>query len=558
MKGDKMAKVILCNDWGHEQVDSIYYNGNFRTLDKSVPEAQAIAVKNGIIFKIGSNKDILNLANTHTAVIDLNNGYALPGFSDSHFHLVHYANTKRKVELSGARSLADIIDLCIKGLHKRQQENGWLLGCGWNQDYWHDAIFPSKGDLDKVSTEIPIAITRTCYHVTVVNSKALEILGLDKNIPILTNGIVCVDENGEANGILLESAQNIVSKYLGIPGLDKIKDMILDACMDVAAAGITSIHTDDFEAFSENTSDLIIQAYQELAREGKLPIRIYQQCMFKKPEYLKEFLMKGYKTGNEYGFYKIGPLKLLNDGSLGARTAFLSRPYRDAPNQRGVCLYSQDDLMQMIQIGHNGGMQIAIHCIGDAAIKMAIGCFEAVMIAHPRIDARHGIVHCQITDMSIIEKVKALNLLVYAQPIFMRYDREIILSRVGADLAATSYNWRAYTCRNVHLSGGSDCPVEKFDIMPNIYCAVTGKNPENNQDMAWHPENCLTLDEAVCAFTIEGAYASFQENERGTVSIGKYADIVVLNKDIYKVNEDQIKDIKVKMTIVNGSVKYRN
>lgn len=538
-------------------MDLILYNGKFRTLDKANPEVEAIAVKDGIIVKVGSNEQILPLANSSTKMVDLEEKCALPGFSDSHLHLIYYANTKKKVELSGAKSIEEVIDLCTKRISKVQNENQWLLGCGWNQDYWEVPVFPTRFDLDKISKDIPIAITRTCYHVTVVNSKALELLGLTKHIPVLSNGAVEIDDLGEANGILRENAQNFVWDYIGVPSLNELKDMIVDACMDAAAVGITALQSDDFEAFAGNTSDLIIQAYKELAEEGRLPIRIYQQCLLRTPESLQEFLDKGYKTGDEFGFYKIGPLKLLNDGSLGARTAYLRQPYHDEPSTKGMALYRKDDLAKMIDLAHKNSMQIAIHCIGDAAMEMAVDCFEKAMLKNPRIDPRHGIIHCQITDIPLIERFKELNLLAYVQPIFIRYDRRIVDSRIGSELRKTSYNWRTFTDHGVHLSGGSDCPVEKFDIIPNIFCAVTGKNPENMQDLPWNDENCLTLDEAVRSFTIEGAYAAFQENERGTISVGKYADIVVLDSDIYKVPKDQINDIKVTMTIVNGEIKYK-
>lgn len=537
-------------------MDTILYNGRIRTLDKACLEAEAVAIKNGIVAMVGSNEDILPLADARTNKIDLEGRLALPGFSDSHIHLIYYANTKRKVELSGARSIEEVISLCREGLRKMPEGDRWLLGCGWNQDYWGVPVFPTRYDLDKISKDVPIAITRTCYHATVVNTKALEVLGLTEKIPALSNGIVEADDTGRANGILRESAQNIVWENIGVPDLEDLKHRIADACLDAAAKGITALQTDDFEAFTGDTVDLIMQAYMELAAEGNLPVRIYQQCLLRTPEKLRAFLDKGYKTGCEYGFYKIGPLKLLNDGSLGARTAYLREPYKDAPETRGVPLYNPENLTEMIRLGHNNGMQIAIHCIGDAAIEMALDSFETVLLENPRIDPRHGIVHCQITDMELIERIKKLNLLIYAQPIFGRYDRHIVKSRVGGELEASSYNWRAFADKGVHLSGSSDCPVEKFDIIPNLYCAVTGKNPEDEAEPAWLPSNCLTLDEALICFTVEGAYAAYQENERGTISVGKYADIVVLESDVYEVPAEEIKNIEVNMTVVNGEVKY--
>jgi predicted amidohydrolase YtcJ len=537
-------------------MDKIYYNGNFRTLDASIPLAEAVAVSKGVIASIGSSEEILALAGKNTEKIDLKGNPVLPGFSDSHLHLIYYANTKRKVDLSRAGSVEDVISLCREGLEKIPRDNGWLLGWGWNQDYWKNQVFPTRLDLDKISTEVPIAITRACYHATIVNTKALELLDLTRNIPELGNGIVETDRSGKANGILRESAQNLVWNSVGVPELEDLKQRISGACCDAAAAGITALQTDDFETFTGDTAELIIRAYRELAAEEKLPVRIYQQCLLRTPEKLKAFLDKGYKTGREFGTYKIGPLKLLNDGSLGARTAYMSKPYRDAPDTRGVALYEPEDLTAMIKLANDSGMQIAVHCIGDAAIKMASDSFAQVSAQNPRPDLRNGIVHCQITDMDMIDRIKDLGLLVYAQPIFIRYDRHIVENRVGAGLGSTSYNWRALVDRGVHLSIGSDCPVEKFDVMPNLYCAVTGKNPDNAAEPPWHPENCLTVDEAVRSFTMEGAYAAFQEKERGTLSVGKYADFVVLDSDPYQVEPEAILNIGVVMTIVNGGVKF--
>ncbi|HML36763.1 MAG TPA: amidohydrolase, partial [Bacillota bacterium] len=495
---------------------------------------------------------------SNTQKIDLEGRLALPGFSDSHLHLIYYANTKRKVDLSETKSIEEVIFLCREHRGKMPEDDEWLLGWGWNQDYWKTPVFPTRFDLDKISTEIPIAITRACYHATVVNTKALEILELAGAIPEAFRGIVETDEMGKANGILKESAQNIIWNKIGIPGIEDLKSRIIDACMDVASKGITALQTDDFEAFTGDAADLIIRAYRELAKEGSLPVRIYQQCLLRTPEKLQAFLAKGYKTGDEYGFYKIGPLKLVNDGSLGARTAYLSEPYRDNPETRGVAMYDPEELTGMIRLGHENGMQIAVHCIGDAAIRMAVESYEKVLKESPRIDPRHGIVHCQITNMDLIERIQRMNLLIYAQPIFGRYDRNIVRSRVGKELERSSYNWRAFADRHVHLSGGSDCPVEKFDVMPNLYCAVTGKNPEDGGAPAWLPENCLTLGEAIRAFTIEGAYAAFQENERGTISIGKYADITVLDSDIYRISDAEISTVGIWMTVVNGEIKYKS
>lgn len=537
-------------------MDLILYNGAFKTMDDATSAAEAVAVKNGVIVKVGKNEDILCLAKKNTQTIDLQGKLALPGFTESHMHLIYYADTKHRMDLSGVKSIESVIELGRQALSKRSQGDTWLLGWGWNQDDWETSGFPTRNDLDKISAEVPIAITRVCYHVTVINTKGLELLGITKDMPHREKDFFEYDEEGNPNGILREKAQKLLWDSMGEPSLEEIKGRITDACIDALKQGITAIYTDDFEAFSRNSSEIIMKAYAELAREKKLPIRICQQCLLRTPEALQNFLNQGYKTGVEEGFYKIGPLKLVNDGSLGARTASLRHPYRDDPATKGIALYTRDELAQMVKMGHDHGMQLAIHCIGDAALEMAIDCLEEVMHINPRPDPRHGIVHCQITDMPLLERMSKLNLIAYIQPIFVQDDHSIVDERVGHELAATSYNWRGMIDLGIPIAGSSDCPVDKFDVLPNIYCAVTRKDFAGQPEAGWYPENCISMDEAVRAFTQGGAYAAFQEHARGSISVGKYADLVVLEENIYEIPVDHVKDVNVSMTIVNGEIKY--
>ena len=232
----------------------------------------------------------------------------------------------------------------------------------------------------------------------------------------------------------------------------------------------------------------------------------------------------------------------------------MRKPYLNEPGTCGLARYTDEQLYEICKTAHNNGMQLAIHCIGDASLEQALNALKKLQLDYTRTNCRHGIVHCQIMDNKQHDMFHELNLLAYVQPIFLRCDMNIVDECVGSELAKQSYNWRRYEDTGVHQSGGSDCPVEAFDILPNIEYAVTRTNPDTGK--SWYPENKVTLKEAIRIFTYEGAYASFSESIRGSLSVGKYADLVVLDKDIFEVPENQIHNINVDITMVGGKIAY--
>lgn len=537
-------------------MDTIFFNGNIRTLDAAIPECQAAAVKNGVILHMGTDEAILSMAGPETEKIDLEGRLMLPGFCDTHMHLLYYANVKTCLSLFDTSSLDEILQMVRNALPAAKEKGTWIMGLGFNENNWTgDKTLPTRAELDRISAEVPIVIRRACFHMMIVNTKALELLGLLNEKQGGTKHHLGFYPDGTPNGFLQEDTQSLVQICMGTPPLEDIKDLIVSAANDAAAQGIVQIHSDDFESFAGNQAELVIRAYSELAEEGRLPIRIYQQCLLRDRETLERFLKNGHRTGETHGLYKLGPLKVLTDGSLGANTAVLRQPYQNAPDTRGIRIYEKAELQELFDTAHRNDMQIAVHAIGDGAIEETLDCFEAAMEAYPRSNPRHGVVHCQITDVPLLERFRDQNVMVYAQPIFVRGDMDIVDDCVGTELASTSYNWRKMIDLGVHTSGGSDCPVEPFDILPNICCAVTRTNMAGSAP--WYPENCITVDEAVRMFTAEGAYAAFEEDVRGTLSVGKLADMVVLDRDIYAADPAEIKDASVCMTVVNGKIVFR-
>lgn len=518
----------------------VFYNAKIYKNDGSPVHDTAMAVEGGIIKGIGNDEEIFAFADKASEKIDLGGRLLLPGFVDSHLHFLEYAYEKSFVDLSGAKSIDDMLAILCGALPEAQAKNRALRGTGFDQNFWEKQELPNKDDLDKVSEEIPVIIRRTCHHVTVCNTPALEIAGLLESNP---------------DGMLWEDEQNIIEEALPPLSLDDVKALISDASKDVLCKGITEIQTDDLSVIPrEIYGKTILDAYMELDKEGLLPIRVYEQCNIPSKERLLTFLNDGYFTGKTCGKFTIGPLKLFADGALGAKSAAMIKSYPGYEDNYGILNYEDDELFELVDMANRAGMQIAIHGIGDRGIEQIISAFENALAKFPRRDHRHGIVHCQITHPCQLDRMKESELMAYIQPVFIRADRHIVEERVGKELATSSYDWRRMTDMGIHLAGGSDCPVEHFDILPNIYYAV--KRKEKKEDSSWFPEKSLTLREAINLFTAGGAYASFSEKTRGKLIEGYTADFCVIDRDITSMEPEALIKAEVTMTVVGGEVKY--
>ena len=538
-------------------MDLILYNARVRTMDNQIRLASAIAIKNGIIIQVGSNEEILSLKTPETKTIDVGGKLIVPGFNDSHLHSLMTAQSANSVFLFGAKSVEEVLERTKKFIKDMNVPEGeWVTGWGWNQDEFDVPVFPTRQELDKISENHPIALSRACGHISACNTKAVEIAGCITNVPKLVGGQIDVDKNGDPTGIFREGAAlELLSNHFATVSKEKIKEYILQISKAESAQGITSIQTDDFSTFKV-PYETVINAYKELAEEGKMTVRVYQQCLLRDTKTLNDFISKGYANAEFTPFYRLGPLKILSDGSLGARTAYLAEDYHDEPGTRGIPVMSQEDLDELVLTAHKADMQVAIHAIGDGAMDMVLTAFEKAQREYPRVDPRHGIIHCQITDMPILERYRKQNILAFVQPVFLDYDMHIVEPRVGKEKASTSYAFNTLTEMGVHTSFGTDCPVERFDTLANIYHAVTRKDKKGFPEGGYNPDEKMSVYDAVRSYTIESAYCSREENVKGTLSTGKYADLVVLSEDIFEIESEEIINAKVLMTIVDGKIVY--
>lgn len=521
-------------------VKTLYCNG--RVYTGQLPLKSCFAVEDGRFCSVGEDAPNADVR------VDLQGAFVCPGFNDSHMHLLNLGQALTMAPLAKhTGSLEDMLEcLRVSG----PSRGGWILGRGWNQDLFSDIHrMPDRWDLDKVSLEYPVCATRACGHCLAVNSKALELLGITGETLCREGGAIGM-ENGVPNGLFFDNAMDLVYGAIPAPDKEDVKNMIRLACRELNAHGITSCQSDDYCVFQNLSWQVVNEAYRELEETGELTVRVYEQANFTNTAALEEFMDSGCTTGTGTDRFRIGPLKLLGDGALGARTAYLSRPYADAPSTRGLSVFTQQEFDGLIGLAHRNGMQVAVHCIGDACLDRVLSSLEKALEEAPRADHRHGIVHCQITRRPQLERIAADNLHVYAQSIFLDYDLHIVESRAGEELARTSYSWKRLMDLGATVSNGSDCPVEAPDVLAGIQCAVTRRDRQGRGP--YLPDQAFTVQEALDSFTRWGAYASFEEHIKGRIEPGMLADFTVLGGDPFEADPGRLQHIPVHAVYLSG------
>lgn len=502
----------------------------------------SLAFHNGIIKAIGSEDEVLNYCNSPTEIIDCEGKTIIPGFNDSHQHLMQYAESLNQAKISDARSPEHLASICsefIKANPDKSKQG--LHSIGWNQDNFLGAkTFPCKDILDSISTDIPILLERVCGHIALANSFVLKAMGID---PVHHDGLL--------------RAEEVVSAKALIPDFTytQRKEFLVDAMNIAASYGITSVQSNDVGSGSTN-SDEMFNLLRDIYETNKAPIRYRHQMYFDTLEQFAEYATKGEFKNRWYDENKmlsLGPLKLFKDGSLGAKTAFMLNPYKNDQYNYGREWLNSNSMDEFCHIATENGIQVITHAIGDRAIKETIDCYEKNIGSNGN-KLRHGIVHCQITDISILQRINALDILVFAQPIFIDYDMHIVSNLCDKKLISTSYAFGTLLREGVHLSYGTDVPVESFNPFDNIYAAVTRKDKSGYPNEGFFPCERVDVQSAIDAYTYESAYAEFQEKKKGRLMPGYYADMTILNKDIFTAEEDEIRDIRPTMTIINGKI----
>lgn len=516
--------------------DLVLTNANVLTMNPSKPHAQAIAIKDHKIIKVGTNKEIKPYIGENTKTINLKKKTVLPGFIDTHAHITGYGKSLKQINLRGVKSIKEI-QKKLKNRAQRTPKGQWILGRGWDQDHLTEKRYPTRWDLDKFSPNNPVIFTRVCGHLCVANSQALESAGITRETKPPPAGQIDKDpKTGKPTGILRENAMNLVWKMIPEPSEEELTEACSLACQKAVEAGLTSVHW-------LINSPTEIRVIQKLRQQNKLPLRVYIMVSVKLLDHLIDL---GLHTGFGDNRVRIGSAKIFSDGSLGARTAALFQPYHDEPARKGMVLYTQEKLSTLVMEAHKAGFQLAIHAIGDRAIDMVLTVLEKALEEAPKKNHRHRIEHASVLSKRLIRRMRKLKVTASVQPHFVVSDFWVA-NRVGPTRARWVYPFKTLIQEGVLTTGGSDCPVEPIDPLLGIWAAVAREA---------FPEERITVDDALRLYTVNAAYASFEEDIKGSIDVGKLADLVVLSREPHEIPPNEIRDVKVEMTIVGGKVVY--
>lgn len=504
------------------------------TLNPSMPYARAVAVHGNKIVAVGSNEEIRKFVSPKTRVIDAENGTLVPGLADCHVHMTSFGFLLQSVDL---RSIGSIKEMQQK-LRQYSNENpgeSWIEGGRWDQERFAIKRLPTRWDLDEAIEDRPVLLKRVCGHIAVANSKALQLAGITK-VTAVEGGKVDMDsKTGEPTGILRENALGIVSRLVPKPGLKQLEEACMLATKKAVEAGLTCVHW-----MVESAEE--IRVLRKLDSESKLPLRVRLGVSI---ELLDKLGNSPLLKDAGKGMVKTGFIKILADGSLGAHTAALNSSYADKPKTRGMLLYSQRTLENLVLKVHKAGSQLAVHAIGDRAIEAVLKAYEKALKAFPRADHRHRIEHSSVLNPSLIKRMKRLGVIASVQPHFVVSDFWVV-SRVGKKRARWVYPFKTLLRKGFVIVSGSDCPVENINPLLGIWAAATQNRPKER----------MTADEALASYTVNAAHASFDEDKRGSVEAGKLADLTLLSESLHSVCSNQVKKSMAKMTIVDGKPVY--
>ena len=511
-------------------------NANIITLNPKNPQAEAVAILNRKIIAVGSNKEISKYTNKKTKIVDTRGRAVLPGFTDCHVHMAGFGRLLQTLELRNAKSIKEL-QLKMRKYASENLEKKWILGGRWDQEKFAEKRYPTRWDLDKAVADKPVFLIRVCGHLGVANSKALQLAGIKKRTSVEGGKVDLDEESGEPNGILRENAMELVWKNISKPSLKELEETCALACRKAVETGLTCVHwmVDSAEE---------VRALRRLNNKRRLPLRVYLGIPV---DLLDEITDLKQLADSENGKLRVGFIKILADGSLGAHTAALEKPYSDKPENKGIMLYPQKTLLKLVLRAHEKGLQLAVHAIGDRAIDNVLKAFENALKKHPQTAHRHRIEHCSILNMKLIRRMKRLKLVASVQPHFAVSDFWV-KNRVGKDRIRYVYLFKTLIDEGLVVVSGSDCPVEPIDPLLGIWAAATKKKFTN--------EN-LTTEEAVKTYTVNAAYASFDEKNRGTIDIGKLADLTIISDDPNKIPTERIKNINVEAVVVDGKMVYR-
>lgn len=526
----------------------IIVDARVHTMDQSLPTAGGVAIYGNKIIAVGSNKEIKKMAGAGTRIVDAHERLVLPGFNDSHVHFLSGGFQLSSVDLRDAGSPEEFADR-IRRFAEKLPANRWITGGDWDHERWPEAKTPTKDLIDRFTPDTPVFVSRLDGHMALANSLALKLAGVTRETLDPVGGLIVRDpKTGEATGILKDAAMSYVWKVVPEASFEEKLAAARAATEHAAKLGVTSVQ--DMSAGED------VGVYQTLLDRGELKTRIYAVSPLPAWDRLAR---TGVRAHFGSDMLRIGGLKGFADGSLGSTTAFFFEPYKDSPSTRGLAgdeMFPEGAMLNRVREADRAGLQVMIHAIGDRANDLILSIYEQIISEKGERDRRFRIEHAQHLRSQDIPRFARGRVIASMQPYHAIDDGRWAEKRIGKDRAKTTYAFRSLLDSGTTLAFGTDWTVAPMDPVLSIYAAVTRRTLDGKNPKGWIPEQKISVEEAVRAYTVGSAYAEFQENVKGTITPGKLADLVILSSDIFKLDPKDIEKAKVVMTIMDGKIVF--
>lgn len=529
-----------------ELTKKLFINGIFYTFDPLFPRAEAVVVEDGRFIDIGTTDEILlQWGRAGVEIIDLEKRVVTPGFTDSHLHLSMLTRRFTELDFTSVTSKEELLKEVRKKARELKQGE-WIIGNRWDENRFTSGGVPTKEDLDHVAPNHPVFLRRVCNHAAVANSLAFKESGFTMDTAVPEGGVVVRDESGEPTGLLLDYAQDLIQDHIPEHSYETWKNVLRKTIQYLLEKGITSVHTNDplYMGGLEQT----YQLYDELLNEEKLGLRANLLVDY---SFLPDLKQKGMYAGYGNDTLQIGAVKIFADGAFGQSTALLSEPYANEPGNYGGAMIDQETLYQMIKRIRELAMPVAVHTIGDQALKNVLDILDQF----PTAPKRDRLIHTQVLNCDLIKRLNHPNRVADIQPRFVVSDFPWVEEKLGEKRVQMSYAWKSMIHAGIICAGGSDAPIEPVDPLLGIHAAVTRRKPGETH-VGYQSQEKLTMKEAFHLFTKMGAYPTNEENIKGTITRGKLADMIVLSHNPFEMQDpDELLKTKVEKTIIGGEVK---
>ncbi|WP_363321573.1 amidohydrolase [Polycladomyces subterraneus] len=529
---------------------TLFLHGRVITMDARRESAEAVYVENGRIVDVGTSQDfLLHWGRADVRRVDWQGATVYPGWVDSHVHLAAYGMLRHRLDLNGTKSKGEMLCL-LREIAARTPEGEWIVGVNWDENQWAEREVPHREELDAVSLRHPVFLTRICHHAHVANTVAFRVAGVGLEPDDPEEGKYGRDPDGKINGMIYENASRPFFAAIPEPTAEQKRSYIREAVKEALALGLTAAHTEDLRVMGSVRE--LLREYRGLVEAG---VWFRTHHLLYHP-HLDEAVELGLQAGTGDEWTDVGAVKIFADGAIGARTAWLSEPYADAPETAGEPVHSDDELAGWVSRAREAGFPVAIHAIGDRAAEQVINTWER----HPspkETRYRDRLIHVQVLRPDLLARMSELSFVADIQPRFVASDFPWVQDRLGTERLPYAYAWKSLLDAGVVCAGGSDAPIEPLNPLLGIHAAVTRRHPEEFPHPGYGPEQRLTVKEALRLWTAGSAYAEGKEMERGSITPGKWADFTVLDRTLSDTEPDEILQARVIMTVVNGKVAYQ-